>query len=70
MLRLGLSDDAARDDGDRRNPDMRGEEIGCAVVDDVEPTIAVKLGEEPLYVQWSPFGRKRPSRVPPGETKT
>jgi hypothetical protein len=32
LLRLGMSDEPARDDRDHRDPDVRGEEVGLAAI--------------------------------------
>ena len=48
LLRLGLCDEAAREDGDHCDPDVRGKEIRRAVVHDVEPAIEAEPSEQPL----------------------
>jgi hypothetical protein len=48
LLRLGLGNEPSRDDGDHRNPDVRGEENRGTVVHDVEPAVAAHPGEQPL----------------------
>ncbi|MBL6459080.1 hypothetical protein JMJ55_27510 [Belnapia sp. T6] len=61
-LHLDWGGKPACDDEGHRNSDVPGKEIRGAVVDDVE---GLMTAENHLM----PFGRKCPSRVPPGETE-
>src|SRR3954452_9507369 len=42
LLRLGFSDEPARDDRDHRNQDMPGKEVRGPVADDIEPPLAAQ----------------------------
>src|SRR3954469_24946360 len=48
LLRLGFSDEPARDDRDHRNPDMPGKEVRGPVADDIEPPVAAQQRKQPL----------------------
>src|SRR6476469_2372211 len=60
LLRLGLGDETACDDGDHRNPDVPGKEVGGAVVHDVEPAVAAEPGKQQLHNPPDPVRQEAP----------
>src|SRR5215207_2161524 len=60
LLRLRWGHEPSWDDGDHRNPDMRGKETRLAVVHDVEPSIAAQPGEQALHDPPDPARQEAP----------